>query len=357
MRLIQSNILSDTVGIIPLEFGRTLIVSTTKNINYQSVTKASEISGAESGDAIYKKVEAFFSGETRVDSVDVVGKDTLTDASTVKTFLDEVIKKNDNFLFIFLDSYKKETVTGLVEWGIANNKFPAYTTPTTTDIDEVVNLAKSFNSRAIAFDGDDNLESRVIGFLTTTKPGYLPWSWRRLQGVQKNARLEADQRKLKEANINFINEERRGVLVLIPGKTCFGEFIKNEWGKANMEDDMHIAMVNLLTSNDPLGHPGADLSSASRIDNAIFEVIADYAGSDRKFIANWTEKEVQEGKTTQKAGTPKGWVKTKTNYTENDIKTGEFTVEWAAMPRGECLEGVIQGLLTFNAKTIAGGEQ
>ncbi len=112
-------------------------------------------------------------------------------------------------------------------------------------------------------------------------------------------------------NINFINQERRGLNVLIPGKTTFGEFIKNEWGKANMNDDMHIAVCNLLKSNDPLAHPGADLSAANRIDQAVFSVIIDYAGSDRKFIAHSFQAEVQQEKLQEELATLKGGLELK----------------------------------------------
>lgn len=358
MRLIDSNILSDTAGIQAVEFGRTLIISTNKDIEYQTVEKAGDIESAEKvtpEDNVYKKVEAFFSGETRVDSVDVVGKAGLVATAEIKAFLDTMIEKNDDFLFVFLDTFNKELVTGLVEWAIANEKFPIYATPTTLPIEEVEGMVETFNSRAIAFDGDDHIEAKAVGFMTTTVPGYLPWSWRRLQGIQKNPRPATEQRKLLNAKVNFANEERRGVYVVVPGKTTSGEFIKNEWGKANMEDDMHIAMVNLLTSNDPVGHPGADLHDASRIYQALYEVIQDYSGSDRKFIATWTDEEIQDGANAQ-PGDPKAYVKVKTKYTQADIKAGIFSVEWAAMPRGECLEGKIQGLLTFDINKIKGGQ-
>lgn len=361
MRLVNSNILSDTKGITPIDFGRTLIVSTEKKIDYQTVTAAGEITGAVSSDKVYKKVEAFFGGSNRVDSVDVVGETSsvLTDAAALKSFLDEVKANNTDVdtLFIMLDKFDSTLTPALCEWGVANDKFPVYTTTITEDIVTVTALAKSFNSEVIAFDGDENLDARVLGFMTTTVPGYLPWSWRELQGATVNPRLATDQQKLLAANINFINQERRGLNVLIPGKTTFGEFIKNEWGKANMNDDMHIAVCNLLKSNDPLAHPGADLSAASRIDQAIFSVIIDYAGSDRKFIATWSEEEVTAGKTTRRAGDPKGWARTKTEYMENDIKEGKFVVEWAAMPRGECLRGEIKGLLTFDINAITAGEE
>ncbi len=188
MRLIDSNILSDTIGIQALEFGRTLIVSTNKDIEYQTVEKAGDIESTEKvtpEDNVYKKVEAFFSGETRVDSVDVVGKTGLAEATGMKAFLDSIIEKNDDFLFVFLDTFNKGLVTGLVEWAVANKKIPVYITPSTLPITDVEELTKTFNSKAIAFDGDDNLEAKAIGFMTTTVPGYLPWSWRRLQGIQK----------------------------------------------------------------------------------------------------------------------------------------------------------------------------
>lgn len=357
MRLVTSNILSDTKGIQPVTFGRTLIVSTEKKIEYATVTKAGDIKGATAEDKIYKKVEAFFSGASRTPDVDVVGDTTITDEVTLKTFLDKVILTETNFFFIMLDKYDKTLTPALCKWATANGFIGAYVTPDSTEIDEVLELAKELNSNAIAFDGQDNLDAITIGFMTTTKPGYLPWSWRDLQGAIVNKRPASDQNKLLEGYINFINEERRGVNILIPGKTTFGEFIKNEWGKANMQDDMHIAVVNILKSNNPPGHPGAELSAANIFDQAVFAVINDYAGSDRKFIATWTDEEASNGETTRKAGEPKAWVKTKTQYTENDIKTGVFTIEWAAMPRGECLTGTLQGLLTFNKADITGGEQ
>lgn len=360
MRLVNSNILSDTKGITPIDFGRTLIVSTEKKIDYQTVTAAGEITGAVSSDKVYKKVEAFFGGSNRVDSVDVVGETSsvLTDGEALKSFLDKVKAENTDIdtLFAMLDKYDETLTKPFCEWCIANGKIPVYTTTADINIDTVTALSKSLNSLAIAFDGDENLDARVLGFMTTTVPGYLPWSWREIQGTVVNSRLAADQQKLLAANINFINQERRGLNVLIPGKTTFGEFIKNEWGKANMNDDMHIAVCNLLKSNDPLAHPGADLSAANRIDQAVFSVIIDYAGSDRKFIATWSESEVTAGETTRKAGDPKGWARTKTTYTVSDIQNGIFAVEWAAMPRGECLKGEITGLLTFDPKKILEGE-
>ena len=356
MRMVTSNILSDTKGIQPVTFGRTLIVSTEKKIEYATITKPAEISGASSEDQIYKKVEAFFSGASRTPDVDVVGDTTLTDESTLKTFLDKLILEHNDFFFIMLDKFDKTLTPALCKWATSNGCIAAYVTSESVSIDEVTQLAKQINSNAIAFDGQDYLDAITIGFMTTTKPGYLPWSWRELQGAIVNKRPTSDQAKLLSSNINFINEERRGVNILIPGKTTFGEFVKNEWGKANMLDDMHIAVVNILKSNNPPAHPGADLSAANIFDQAVFSVISDYAGSDRKFIATWTEEESAKGETTRKAGEPKGWVKTKTKYTDNDIKTGVFTIEWAAMPRGECLSGTIQGLLTFNSKDITGGE-
>lgn len=360
MKLIKTNILLDTKGVIPVDFGRTLIVSTEKKLDYQAVTAAGEIEGATSTDKIYKKVEAFFSGASRVDSVDVVGEtaDVLTDGDALKSFLDKVKNENSNVdtFFIMLDKFDNALTKALCEWAIANGKMPAYTTSETIEIATVEALAEEFNSKAIAYDGEDNLDAKHIGFMTTTVPGRLPWSWRELQGVVVNKRPATEQQRLLDGKINFVNQERRGVLVVVPGKTTFGEFVKNEWGKANMEDDMHIAIVNLLKSNDPPAHPGADLSAAGIMDQVIFDVIEDYAGNDRKFIATWSVEEVEAGETVRKVGDPKGWVKTKTDYTVNQIQSGEFTIEWAAMPRGECLKGTITGLLTFDINKIKAGE-
>ncbi len=122
MKLINSNILSDTKGITPIDFGRTLIISTEKKLDYQTVTAAGEILGATASDKVYKKVETFFSGSSRVDSVDVVGETTavLTDAA-LKSFLDEVKANNTDVdtLFIMLDKFDSTLTPALCEWGVA----------------------------------------------------------------------------------------------------------------------------------------------------------------------------------------------------------------------------------------------
>lgn len=359
MRLIKSNVLLDTKGVIPVEFGKALIVSTNEDIDFQTVSKASDITGTTSSSELYKKVEVFFSPNPSPANVSVVGKSGVTSSSDLKSFLDSVIEKNIDFYFILLDVFSSELATALSQWAVANEFFPVYCTDKTVSTDDVLALKTALNNRTIACDGWDDkyFDARYIGFMTASAlPGYLPWSWREIQGLVANGRTQSDIEKLVDSNINIANEERRGIIVTIPGKTLFGEFIKNEWGSDNMRDDMHIAIVNLLKSNDPPAHPGADLSSAVIIESAIEDVIEDYSSEFRKFISLWSQKEVDEGVANKPIGTPKSRVVCKTDYTQNDIKNGIFEVKWTAVPRGESLEGAVNGLLTFDTNKIIGGE-
>lgn len=356
-RNINTTTLLDTKPTLAVDFNKTLIITTAKKIEYQTVESAGTIVGAESGDEIYKKVEAFFGGAARVADVDVYGSSTLTDGETLKTALDKLLEEEREFLFFMLDKFDSTALTkAAADWGAANGKIFAYLTSDEEggdEIDRVTAFAATVNKdQVIAVDGEPYLDAKLIGFMTTTQPGYLPWSWREKIGSRPSKRPLADQKKLQDANINYINKERRGIYVTYPGKTASGEFVKNIWGKMNMEDDMHIAIVNLLKSNNPPGHPGADLNSAPRFDAAIESVIIDYASDFRKFIATWSQQEVDDGITTQAVGMPKMKVKTKTEYQDNDIRAGKFEIQWTAIPRGECISGSISGLLTFDTTQV-----
>lgn len=355
-RNINTTTLLDTKPTQTVDFNATLIISTAKNIEYQTVESAGGISGAVTGDEIYKKVEAFFGGTARVSDVDVYGSTTITDGETLKAELDKLIEDDREFLFFMLDKFDATLIKAAAEWGSANGKIFAYSTSDEEggeEVDTVVSTAKAINKdQVIAIDGEAYLDAKLIGFMTTTQPGYLPWSWREKIGSRPSKRPLADQKKLQDANVNYINKERRGIYVTYPGKTTSGEFVKNIWGKMNMEDDMHVAIVNLLKSNNPPGHPGADLDSAPRFDAAIESVIIDYASDSRKFIAAWSQSEVDAGVTSKAAGTPKMKVKTKTEYQDNDIRAGKFEIQWTAIPRGECISGSITGLLTFDITQV-----
>ncbi|MGL5189327.1 MAG: hypothetical protein ACRC7S_06685 [Cetobacterium sp.] len=355
MKLIDIQTGLDTKGIITVEFGKALIVSFAKVINYQTVEKAGDITGATASDEIYKTVEAFFSGQRRQASVSVVGK-LCTTAEDVKEFLDEVLAAHQNFFFVLGVEYDAIKSKALCEWGASNNLKSVVLSPTSTVIDTLVTWATGLNNSAVLVDGDNYEHARMVGYSSTFLPGYLPWSWRELEGVQATSRPLADQVKMKDANINFINEERRGLLITYPGKTLAGQFIKVDWGKANLEDDLHIALATLLKSNDPPPHPGTDESGATTIESALLKVIEIYASPTRKFIANWSEREAQtvDGVIPK---TPKAWLICDTDYTVNDIALGKINVRWAAMVRGEITEAKVEGLITFNEDTILGGGQ
>lgn len=355
-RKINLNTLLDTKATTAIDFNNSLIITVAKDIEYQTVTSAKEINGATSTDVLYKKVEAFFGGTSRVSKVDVFGKLSISTGETLKSELDKLVNEGREFLFFMLDKFDSELVKAAAEWGSANGKLFAYSTSDETDgdnIDTIVAFAKSINKDSvIAIDGELYLDAKFVGFMTTTKPGLLPWGWREKIGSRPSKRPLADQSKLETANVNYINMERRGVYVTFPGKVTSGEFIRNIWGKMNLEDDMHIAIVNLLKSNNPPGHPGVDTSAATVFNQAIEKVITDYASDSRKFIATWSQAEVDSGATSNGAETPKMKVTTKTEYQENDIKSGVFEVSWSAIPRGECITGSINGLLTFNQGEI-----
>ena len=355
-RKINVNTLLDTKATIPVDFNKTLIITTAKNVEYQTVESAKGISGVAAEDELYKKVEAFFGGTARVTDVDVYGSTTITNDSSLKAALDKMIQDERQFQFFMLDKFDSTMTKAGADWAAANGKFFAYLTSDEdegTEIGTVEAFAKTVNKdNVIAIDGEAYLDAKWIGFMTTTKPGYLPWSWREKIGSRPSKRPLADQKKLEDANINYINMERRGIYVTYPGKTASGEFIKNIWGKMNMEDDMHIAIVNLLKSNNPPAHPGADLSSATIFEQTIESVIRDYASDFRKFIATWSQEEIDNGETDSKLGDPKMKVVAKTEYQENDIRSGIFEISWTAIPRGECITGTISGLLTFNKSEI-----
>lgn len=355
-RKINTNTLLDTKATIAVDFNSTLIITTAKAIEYQTVESAGGISGAAAEDEIYKKVEAFFGGASRVSEVNVYGSTTITTGENLKTALDGLIEDGREFLFFMLDRFDATLTKAAADWGAANGKIFAYLTSDEEEgdqIDTITAFASTVNKdQVIAIDGEAYLDAKLIGFMTTTEPGYLPWSWREKIGTRPSKRPLADQKKLEDANINYINQERRGIYVTYPGKTASGEFIKNVWGKMNMEDDMHIAIVNLLKSNNPPAHPGADPSAATIFNQAIETVITDYASDSRKFIATWSQTEVDNGDTSNGAGTPKMKVVTKTEYQENDIRSGIFEISWTAIPRGECITGSINGLLTFNKNEI-----
>ena len=353
MRLINIYTSLDTKGIIPVEFSKALIVTFDKVVDYQVVASAGDATGITSSDEIYKKIEAFFSQDRRQPTISVVGK-VCASAAEVKTFLDEVRKDHKDFFFVMQDVFNEEKSKGKNEWCVSNNLIPWDLTPSKSmDADAVVTYIKTLNNNTCVIDGDDYEDAKLLGYASTFLPGYHPWSWRELKGVQPTKRTLAEQQKFFDASVNFINEERRGLYVTVPGKTAYGEFIKNEWGKANLNDDLHISISNLLKSENPPSHPGADESGATSMETVMQNVIKDYASPTRKFIAKWSDKEASLKPVI--SGTPKAWVEVKTEYQENDIKLGKFEISWAATPRGECLYGTVSGILTFNEETILSG--
>lgn len=355
MKLINVQTALDTKGIVPVEFGKALIVTFAKAIDYQVVAAAGDITGAIASDEIYKKTEAFFSQQRRQATVSVAGK-ICSDDADVKTFLDEIRASHQDFYFILACEYDAVKSKALADWGQSNNLMPWILTPTSTNIDTLVAWVGTLNNKAVVIDGDNYEDAKLVGYGSTFLPGYLAWSWRELQGVTATKRPLADQTKMFNANINFINEERRGLLVTAPGKTSSGQFIKIEWGKDNLNDDLEIALATLLKSNDPPPHPGTDESGATMIESALNKVIEIYASPTRKYIANWSVGEAQKVDGVV-AGEPKAWLICDTEYTQNDIAMGKVNVRWAAIARAEIVQANVEGLITFNEDTITGGGQ
>lgn len=264
---IEVNISSSSTATSSDAFGKTLIISTTKDHAYTEYDIQNDLTLLATyftaDTPVYKLTSLLAQQVPRPKVVAVVGKDL--SASTQKPkdltdFLNTLITTQNDWYRIGLDDQTEALIEPVSDWAESNNKM-FYTqfsnTTFTTDFSKKDRTVLAYKANS------DRLDFAMLGEAATRVPGSFNWKYRPLQGMKADHIDTITQATIRGKNMNMFltkfMDNQQATDCMDSGKVASGKYIdeveSKDWIKNRVTQEIAKLLIN--TEKIPYNDTGA----------------------------------------------------------------------------------------------------
>ncbi|AUS87031.1 DUF3383 domain-containing protein [Lysinibacillus sp. YS11] len=258
MRYVDVQISRETKPISEKGFGLSLLLATSKAIDYKEYTGIESVAeDFEETTNEYKLLSRMFGQNPRPAEIAVFGVayDSATaEPTALISSLNELIKTHNDFYYVVSPEQGDEEITALAEW--TNTKDKIYGA-TTSNVELAEKLRGLYDNAFLVVHDQPNtyVAEGLIGVCAPKKIGAYTWTFKNVQGVPAVKYDNTMINRIHAANAStYINEA--GLLLNSKGVATSGEFIDVIQATHYLKARMAESVFRLLALRDKV--PGTD---------------------------------------------------------------------------------------------------